>query len=66
MSGCRAELINAEIRLPGCTAFWNSRSCCVRLLVAQLVIAAHSKAYLGQPRYKVDMGVTGERGSLAR
>ena len=26
MSGCRAELSSAEIRLPGCTAFWNARS----------------------------------------
>lgn len=27
MSGCRAELSNAEIGVPGCTAFWNSCSC---------------------------------------
>ena len=66
MSGCCTELINAEIGLPGCTAFWNSCSCCARLLVALLVLAAHSKAYLGQPCYKVDMPVAGERGSLAR
>ena len=32
MSGCRAELSNAEIRLPGCTAFWNARSYRVRPL----------------------------------
>ena len=66
MSGCRAELINAETGLPGCIAFWNSCSCCVRLLVALLVLAAHSKAYLRQPRYEVDMPVAGEQGLLVR
>lgn len=54
--GCLAELNNAEIGLPGCTAFWNSFSCWA-MLVVMLCFALLAPRLLFTPETAVEFCV---------